>query len=498
MNCQSLQDGVKELRLGNLPGFPRLFIDYAECVQTALQFFSCHPDIQSLTQHAKLPRRRVFFSECILQHLQPATCSKSSLVNFRRLQDPETRIIWVTQPSSLLGGPFGQVLKCLTAVKLAEELEQRGVPTIPVCEINHRVHTARNQFSISVLDSAGKLQELRLRDSEAVAHETDDDFLIPPQIEEFFAILGSMTSNLPGFAILEPLKKLYQPGTPLSAASEGFTAKLFEDQGLVVLNWHQVMWRDFLQREFDRLEVAPAQIVNAIRRSGEDLARAGYEIQDDRFSGMVRNNPLTLPFLRQSILPVAAIVAEPAEMEVMGLLRPIHDVLGLIPPAVWPQASASLINGKTQKTLEKYRINLMDALGGKTAALGKIGFDFGEDETIRQFRSLAARINERMNALMILAEADDDFRASVEASRQKMLYQINKLRDRLDSSSQVRRAACERRLDRLVDNLAPNGMLQEQGLSTAHFLFHYSPELIHNLKERLDISRHTHQLIFMD
>jgi len=404
----------------------------------------------------------------------------------------------VTQSASLFGGSFGQILKCLTAIKLAEELTQRGVPTVPVCEVGPGVHIIKDQFSLTLLDYQGTLQQLDLRDSAVVAQKADGDYLIPAQIEEFFAILDSMVSNLPGCGILDLLKKIYRTGELLSSASEQLMIRLFADQGLVVLNFHQGGLHNFLQAEFSRLGLAPAQVVDEIRLRRGDMAQAGYEILDDRYSYMIRDNPLILPFLRHSALPVAAVIAEPGEMELMGLIRPVYDKLGLIPPAVWPRASASLINGKMQQTLDRYNINFHDAFAGKRAMLGMSSFESGFAQTIDQFRGLSERIKEKMDTLIILAGADDGLRNFVGSAGEKMIYQTNKLRERLGSSLQAQRAAFERRLERLINNMVPCGSLQEEGFSAVHFLFQYSPALIQNLRRRLDILRHRHQLILMD
>jgi len=498
MNHQLNQNGMNYLRLGDLPGFSRFYVDYAECIQSALKFFPCCPDIESLVVHAKLPREGVHSTEDVFQNLQPLAYSETSLANFRRLQDPKTRIIWVTQPVSLFGGSFGQILKCLTAIKLAEEMTQRGVPTIPVCEVGPGFHIIKDQFTLTLLDYEGKLQQLDLRDSAMVVQKADGDYLIPAQIEEFFAILDSMVSNLWGCVVLDLLKEIYRTGAPLSSASEQLMIRLFADQGLVVLNFHQGGLPNFLRRESSRLGLAPEQVMDEIRRKRRDMAEAGYEILDDRYSCMIRENPLILPFLRHSALPVAAVIAEPGEMELMGLIRPVYDKLGLIPPAVWPRASASLISGKVQQTLDRYHINLPDAFAGKRAMLGKSSFDSGLTQTKDQFRGLSERIKEKVDTLIILAGADDRLRNFVGSAGEKMIYQVNKLQERLGSSLQAQRAAFERRLERLINNMVPYGLLQEEGFSAVHFLFQYSPALIQNIKRRLDILRHRHQLIFMD
>jgi len=498
MNHQLNQNGMNGLRLGDLPGFSRFYVDYAECIQSALKFFPCCPDIESLAVYANLPRTGVHSTEDVLQNLQPLTNSENSLANFRRLQDPNTRIIWVTQPASLFGGSFGQILKCLTAIKLAEELTQRGVPTIPVCEVGPGVHIIKNQFALTLLDYRGTLQQLDLRDSAVIAQKADGDYLIPAQIKEFFAILDSMVSNLPGCGILDLLKEIYRTGALLSSASEQLMIRLFADQGLVVLNFHQGGLPNFLRRESRRLGFAPGQVADEIRRRREDMAQAGYEILDDRYSYMIHDNSLNLPFLRHSALPVAAVIAEPGEMELMGLIRPVYDKLGLIPPAVWPRASASLINGKVLQTLDRYNINPPDAFAGKRAMLGKSSFDSGFAQTKDQFRGLSERIKEKMDTLIILAGADDRLRNFVGSAGEKMIYQVNKLRERLGSSLQSQRDALERRLERLINNMVPYGLLQEEGFSAVHFLFQYSPALIQNLRLRLDILRHRHQLILMD
>jgi bacillithiol synthase len=495
---KQLMNSMTELRFSNLPGFPKLFIDYVECVPAALQFFACRPDMESLVAHAKLPWVRVFDCEDIFQHLQQYSSAGTALENSRRLQDPQVRIVLATQPASLLGGPLCQILKCLTAVKLSAELNRRGVPSVPACEIDSGHPAISNQFSISLLDSEGKLQKLELHSPWGIHLDLNQDLPIPQQIEELFGSLSSMILNIPGIETLELLKSVYRSGVPFSAASAGFIAKLFEDLGLVVLDINRIRSHDLLQRKFEELKVSPAQIANIISRRGRELERSGYEAAMGRIPAVVRNGESLLPLLRHSALRVAAVVAEPREAEWMGLFQPLYAKLGVTPPAVWPQASASLVNGKARKTLEKYKLNLLDALAGKEAVLGKVGLAAAADDSLSKFQSLMENLNEKMALLKILGSAHEGLQASIESSHERMLYQVGKLRDHLISASQARSKALERQVDRLIGSIAPDGMLQERGLSAVHFLFQYSPMLIRNLYERLEIFRHEHQLIFMD
>jgi uncharacterized protein YllA (UPF0747 family) len=498
MQPQFFQDRVNEWRLGDLPGFPKFYVDYAECVQEALQFFRCRPDIESLVSYAKLPQFDASPSKDILSILQPRNFSTAYIENIRRLLDPETRIVWVTQSASLFGGSFSQILKCLTAIKLAEELSQRGVLAVPVCEVGPGVPVSSDRLTVNVLDNEGMLQKLTLRNSGGAAPMCDDDFLIPANIEDLFSILGPMTLTLPGSEMLGLLQKLYRAGASLSAASEQFWTRLFVNKGLVVVNFRSDLWRDLVLRKMERMKITPAQIADEMQRKSKELVQSGYEIQCDRYSGMVCHNPQMLPFLRHSVLPVAAFVAGPSEIELMGLLGPVYDRLEIMPPAVWPQASVTLAKRKNQKILEKCRITFSDLLRGKREASDRAGFLCAADQALDEFQSLAQKIEETARELKSLTKDDDALKESVESACDKILYQIHKLRDRLSSSSQERRNAFKRRLERLINELLPDGLRQEQGLSAAHFLFQYSPGLIDSLSRRLDVLSPRHQLITMD
>jgi bacillithiol synthase len=498
MNQYSLRGWAKELRLGDLPGFSRFYTDYADCTPPALQFFSCRPEFETIVQMAGAFRPRGSAAKDIFRGLHPSANSEAVLANYRRLCDPEVRVVWVTQPTGLLGGPFVNILRCLTAIRLARELDNRGIPTVPVCETNANLDIAENQFLVRILDHEGKPRELLLDNSDAMARSAGGDFLIPPQIDEFFALLSAMISDLPGSELLEFLREIYRPGVLLSDASAQLTTRVFEDQGLVVLNAQQAVWQSFWRREVDRLGIAPEQMEHAMLRVETDLAQAGYDIRSDKYLNMLRTNILMLPVLRHSALPVVAVVGGPDEVEWTALLRPVYEELGIAAPTVWPQASATVITGKEQKALEKYNIGVLDALAGTTATLGRINSDLGAYHATDQFRGLAERIRDGMDSLKTLAEDDDGFRESIGSSSEKMLYQVGKITDRLDLAVQERLAAMGRRLESLFNSIAPNGLLQERGLSAAHFLFRYAPGFISNLVEQIDILYHRHQLIMTD
>src|SRR5262249_36331831 len=78
------------------------------------------------------------------------------------------------------------------------------------------------------------------------------------------------------------------------------------------------------------------------------------------------------PVVQDFLLPTAAYIGGPAEIAYFAQLRAVYEVLGRPDPCVLPRASFTLVEGRHQKTMRKFGLELRDFFDGLHAAVTKV------------------------------------------------------------------------------------------------------------------------------
>jgi uncharacterized protein YllA (UPF0747 family) len=163
-------------------------------------------------------------------------------------------------------------------------------------------------------------------------------------------------------------------------------------------------------------------------------------------------------------------------------------------PIGWPALSATIMDARSRRTLEKYSLSIGDLFAGEIQAVNKIQSCMPDPGKLSRLRS---EVENAMAELESLVSDAEDFLKVKDACKEKIIYQIEKLQKNLGSAIVHKRQTAERRLHRACNLLAPNGNLQEKELGV-DLLLRYSSSAFRRLYERLDETVFKHQLIEMD
>ena len=201
------------------------------------------------------------------------------------------------------------------------------------------------------------------------------------------------------------------------------------------------------------------------------------------------------------VLEAPAAAALPAVVEVVGF----EDIAGRADsgrpggkgPVLWPRVSATLLDGRSRRTLERYGLVPGDLFAGEEAAVGAV---LGRMRT-----PVPGRLEElRGEVLRVLSGpgaqggAGERFLKFRDACRGRIVYQLDKVRRQCLGAVAVKEAAARRRVRRACHSLAPGGRPQEEVFGGVWIPLRFSPAGLGRLRERLDILSPEHQLIEMD
>src|SRR6185295_9257597 len=272
------------------------------------------------------------------------------------------------------------------------------------------------------------------------------------------------------------LRESYKPGTGFAQAFAKLMARLFQSYGVVLLDPLDEELKQVVAPLYsDAIDKSEA-IASALVARSNELEAAGYHAQvkvsqdmvplfiidDGRRVAMTRENGrfhvkgsdrsfahdelvelakrcpscfspnVTLrPVVQDYLLPTAAYIGGPAEIAYFAQLRAVYETLGRQDPCVLPRASFTIVEGRHQKTMKKYGLELQDFFDGLHPAVRKVVEQSLDRGTAVAFTETERVVNEQLNKLEAsLGKADRTLSSSVEGARAKMLYQIEHLRTR--------------------------------------------------------------------
>ena len=471
-----------------LPGIPGIWVDYAAGSLPGLSSLLVLPNMQSLRAQAESVKKRQGRREA-LSHILPKTTDPATVLFHdcaRGPGRPEAVVVVTEIQASLFGGPASHLLKCLTAIKVCRELAKYGVPAVPVCWIGPSEGSAG--LSTSLLDDQGEFHRLRLQ------HQKSDfspaDPLPAERVTELLKQIEALGRG--GFAAetVEILRSAYCPGATLASGTARLMSALMKEWGMISLDPQAPDIKPALTgaREVLRHRIAGMDATPPEQDSGRSA------------EGLLEHSPgcSTPAFLDQNlVLPVAANVIGPWELHPFLEMLPVLDALDLPRPVAWPQTGATLVDVRSRRTLEKYGLGIRDLFSGEKEVTAKIKRTIPKSAPGR-LKELALEAGLRMADLGGKLPPGDQIARTRDSCSERIIYQIEKLRERCEAACARKEAAAERQIHKTCNRLAPEGKTQESGLSGIQFLLRHSLSVLQLLYERLDLTKFEHQLISMD
>jgi bacillithiol biosynthesis cysteine-adding enzyme BshC len=552
-DCRDLEAAAgrvgDSLRFTDIPRTSRLFNDFLYDYPKVARFYTDFGrTVAPLKDHAlevgaqSFDRKRV--PDALERINRAAGWSDLTFKHIEMLRHPGSVAIVTGQQSGLFTGPLYTIHKALTVIKLAACLREQGVEAVPVFWIASEDHDYEEVNHLKVLDLEGQLKTIRYEAGDLPKDAPVGRVVlcdgITQTIDEFVALLppSEFTPD-----IERDLRESYAPGGGFAQAFAKLMARLFKNYGVVLL--------DPLDEELKQV-VAPLywqalekseEIARALVARSSELEGAGYHAQvhvsedmvplfivdDGRRVAMTRENGrfqvkgsdrsfaheelvslasrcpscfspnVTLrPVVQDYLLPTAAYIGGPAEIAYFAQLRAVYETLERQDPCVLPRASFTIVEGRHQKTMKKYGLELRDFFDGLHAAVTKVVEQSLDRGTAKSFEETERVLNEQLDKLKAsLGNADRTLSSSVEGARAKMLYQIEHLRTRFIHASAHREETAYRQVERAYTTLFPEKNLQERELNAYYFLSRYGPSLIEELYNAAEIGFSNHKLVYI-
>ena len=535
------------LPFSQIPHATRLFIDLLAYSPDIHPFYPLSPIFNEWmkTESAKISydsSRRREVAGILERQNQSWNASDKTLANIDRLRKGAFAVV-TGQQVGLFGGPMFAIYKALTAVKLADEASAAGIDAVPVFWLATYDHDLAEVNHVALPSADGVLQVLSTP-SHSVAgapvgavHFGDE---INPVVEQAVALLGETEAA-------RYIRDCYRVGETLGSAFARLYAKIFADWGVIVLDPSDPELSRIAQPIYRAAVERSGELATALLERGKALEQAGYHQQvkvtelsvllfttrngvrtpiSRRVVGSTEEfvidgeaaaekltpseliaeinehpehfspNVLLRPIVEDYLLPTLAYTGGAAEAAYFGQAGVVYEaLLGRVTPIV-PRFSATLVEPKMQRLLEKHGLKMTDVFEGPESVRTEIAarhlpqdLQAAFDKATKSFEDNFSLVKEKLEKL------DKTLVDAAETSRSKMQHQLEKLYSQAARAEAQKGEVVSRHAELLSESLYPDKGLQERVIGGIYFLAHYGSDLLHQLYQTIHSDCHDHQII---
>jgi bacillithiol biosynthesis cysteine-adding enzyme BshC len=344
------------------------------------------------------------------------------------------------QQPGLFGGPLYNLCKALTAVRLAEVLEERlAKPVLPLFWVSSEDHDWAEASQSSLIGPDNHVHTVRLAPPHdgvtpslhriALTNGSSD------AVKEFVAYLPKTEFSAEYVTLLE---EAFGPGRTIS---EGFHATMhhllgrfglfFTDGAHPAVKRHSagVLWTELERAE--EMERVLATTAGALESAGFDLQvpilegsvnlflegpagrerlyrqNGGYRLRasgEQLTAAQIRErvasdpralspNVLMRPVVESALFPTLSYVAGPGEIAYFGQLREYFAAHGIAMPVVFPRWAATPVETKIRKVLDKFGLDV----AALERPFHEVAGDVARDEMPAEVRAALGKLRGALN-----------------------------------------------------------------------------------------------------
>jgi uncharacterized protein YllA (UPF0747 family) len=469
--CFDSDNKGRPLKFEELPGTPGIWLDF---LQSKIPLLTAPSGVKSLTAHVNAVVRRRTRNDFIRALAGRESEASQVFKNIQRLAQPDSVAVITEIRAGLFGGPVVHILKCLTAIKLCEELAKDGVDAIPICWISSQNSSERG---VSLIDADGEIHSMEISHGETIPGHFP---AIISQIRKFGG--GGFDEGILGM-----LESAFLPGHSFPSASARLISALMKPWGMIVCDPGAPESREILSEAVAPLQTRAFQF--PVQGTSATLAGLG--------NGLFPGTGVPASLIQSSLFPVVARVVDPFEMCSLANVLPVFEKIDLVPPIVWPEASTTVGDVRSRRTLSRYDLNLMQLYSGEEEVLRSLREALPRAAPDK-LRTIKFEVETQILQLKSLISLESGFVETADSCKEKILYQIERLEHLAEAALNEKERTASRHIHQVCNLLAPNGRLQERELAAIQIPLRYTIEGLQRLYEKLDILNFEHQLIWMD
>jgi len=533
----------------DLPRLPRLVHDYFYAYGKVEEFYGVDfRDIAAFERQTERvsarPLPRESLAEVLTAQNQSYGCGPRTLDQIQKIARDQACAVVTGQQVGLFSGPLYTIYKALTAVKLAEDLNRRGLGIfVPVFWLASDDHDLAEIDHIVLLDKNDRLTDVRCRMPSNEAKIPVSHVLVPPDISDCFQQLRDFTRDSEfKAAVIDSLADAYQPGRPLVEAFARWMTRLFGSSGLIFMDGAHPGFRAMGKEVFRREIAEDSPSTRAALATSEKLRLAGYDEQIRLHDGILNifyaeegrrtiqrtaagfevkdppqafqkeellalaaekpslfsPNVLLRPLYQDVLLPTVAYVGGPGEIAYFAQMKGVYDKLGLPMPVIYPRKTVTIVEAKIDRILKRYDLTISDIWEKSDQLIPEIAKGTIPESMDAALRLGLSHVDEDFEPLKReIAAFEPTLKNSVDLAQGKMRQQWSFLEKKILQAAKKRNEIAVRQLRQAIDHLYPNRNFQERVFNVVPYLIKYGAAFMDKLDQAVEIDEHDHQIVTM-
>ncbi|MGC2247465.1 MAG: bacillithiol biosynthesis BshC, partial [Terriglobales bacterium] len=207
-------------------------------------------------------------------------------------------------------------------------------------------------------------------------------------------------------------------------------------------------------------------------------------------------NVLFRPVVQDFLLPTLVYTGGAAEVAYFAQVGVVYEkLLGRVTP-VLPRFSATLLEPKPERILNRYKLSLPDVFQGPEKVRELIAAQSLPADLQSRFEDAYMSVEKSMTNLReSIGKLDSTLQGAADHARMRMRYHVDRLQGQAARAEIERNEVIRRQADALSNALFPNKILQEREIAGVSFVARYGPGLLATLYEKIHTDCHDHQLI---
>ena len=532
--------------LERFPWIRPLVTEYARRFERVAPLFAgnpAEPDAwrRTIARVSQAPRDRGRVHAAVEQQLVRRNAPREARTSAARLLDARAVAIVTGQQAGIFGGPLYTLLKAVTAIQLARQVERdHKVPVVPVFWVDAEDHDWDEVKSARVLDGQFAIADVELSNPPGAGTLPVGQLELGADVSDAMARLAAgmapteYTSELFG-----QLQARYQPGVAVGTAFAGWIDDLLGHQGLVVFEADDPSLKplvaDLFVHELERPcqtaqlardtgalmnslghqpQVEPAEESvalfyldsagrHSIRRKGEeyttgDRVRPAADVRDEAAAHPERFSPNVLlrPLVQDRLFPTACYVAGPSELAYQAQLGAIYREFGVETPLLYSRVSATILDSAAARFLDRSKLPLEALHAQDESALNRLlesllphGIDQTIDETDQLLADRIARLKSTVTGV------DPTLAGAVDTTLDRMRDTLRTLQNKIVQAAKRKDDTLRRQFTRTRALTFPDGVPQERALNLVFFLNRYGMSLGERLLTILPLETDKHYVL---
>jgi bacillithiol biosynthesis cysteine-adding enzyme BshC len=538
-----------EIPFTELPGQSRLYTDYIDDFEKVRKYYNVDfSNDDELRNHFSRvlagfgPKRQRTVE--ILRKENARLNSCPAYESALELLSRDNAVCVVTgQQVGLFCGPLYSLFKTISAVKLATELKERfpEFEFVPVFWLEGDDHDLDESNHVHLLNSASEVVRVEsiFTNGEGENLHPLSEIKFDTSVEQLFQQIDAL---LPATdfkqGLMQILTESYKEGETYSTAFAKTLTRILGKSTILLVDPYDVEVKNFLKPVFEKeFNTYPRASEEVIKQSAEleeeyhvqvkprvinlfyieDGLRRGLEpvgagfllrgtkrkLMPEQIRTILETTPQAFspnvvlrPVCQDFILPTAGYVAGPGEVAYFAQLKGVYQHFGVEMPPLFPRGSATILEHRVAKLMEKYQLSVQDAFLDFETVMKKALAAVSPENIPGEFEKAGEDIRKIVEGLRpLIVRVDPTVEGTMDATISRMLHHLEHLQEKTTTAYRRKNEQVLQQTKKFQQSIFPNRDLQERVLNFTYFYNKYGEDFIEFLFRELPGYAKTHKVL---